>query len=45
MDLADASLVGAAESLGDQNIVTQDSDFYIYRYRDNLTFEVLPEAL
>ena len=45
MDLADASLVAAAESLDDPRILTQDSDFYIYRYRDNLTFEVLPEAL
>lgn len=41
-DLADASLVAAAETLGDSQILTQDHDFYIYRYKDNEDFEVLP---
>lgn len=40
--LADASLIAAAESLDDPRIMTQDSDFYIYRFKDNRDFEVLP---
>lgn len=31
MDLADASLVAASESLGIDHIATIDSDFYVYR--------------
>lgn len=42
MDLADASLVAAAETLEDPRILTQDEDFYIYRFKDKGTFEVLP---
>lgn len=42
MDLADASLVVAAETLNDLSILTQDSDFYIYRYQDTRAFEVIP---
>ncbi len=30
MDLADASLVAASETLDDPQILTQDSDFYFY---------------
>lgn len=42
MDLADASLVAAAESLGVNVIFTLDSDFYIYRKNDREAFEVAP---
>jgi predicted nucleic acid-binding protein len=42
MDLADASLVAAAETLNDPRILTQDSDFYIYRFQDKRAFEVIP---
>jgi hypothetical protein len=42
MDLADASLVAAAETLNDRQILTQDSDFYIYRFQDKHAFEVIP---
>jgi predicted nucleic acid-binding protein len=42
MDLADASLVAAAESLNINRIFTLDSDFYVYRFRDRGNFEVLP---
>jgi predicted nucleic acid-binding protein len=41
MDLADASLVAAAETLNDPRILTQDADFYIYRFQDKRTFEVI----
>ncbi len=41
MDLADASLVAAAESLSIRHIFTSDSDFYIYRFRDGTAFEIL----
>jgi len=42
MDLADASLVAAAESRNDPRILTQDFDFNIYRFQDRYAFEVLP---
>jgi uncharacterized protein len=42
MDLADASLVAAAESLRLKRIFTLDSDFYAYRLYDKDAFEVLP---
>jgi uncharacterized protein len=42
MDLADASLVSAAERLGLRRIFTLDSDFYIYRINDKDAFEVIP---
>lgn len=42
MDLADASLVVAAESLNLSRIFTLDSDFYVYHIRDKNPFEVLP---
>ncbi|NJP09658.1 MAG: PIN domain-containing protein [Leptolyngbyaceae cyanobacterium RU_5_1] len=42
MDLADASLVSAAENCNLRRIFTLDSDFYIYRLYDKDAFEVLP---
>jgi predicted nucleic acid-binding protein len=42
MDLADASLVAAAEVLNDVRIFTTDSDFLFYRIGRNTPFEVLP---
>ena len=42
MDLADASLVAAAERLNDPIILTQDQDFYIYRFQDNKSFQIVP---
>ena len=42
MDLADASLVAAAERLGMQRIFTLDSDFYIYRLADGSALECIP---
>jgi predicted nucleic acid-binding protein len=41
-DLADATLIAAADTLNDASILTQDHDFYIYRFKDSLSFEVLP---
>lgn len=42
MDLADSSLVSAAESLQLSRIFTLDSDFYIYQLNDKNPFEVIP---
>lgn len=42
MDLADASLVAAAEVLKLARIFTTDSDFYIYQRYGNQPFEVTP---
>lgn len=42
MDLADASLVATAESLGQRAILTLDSHFRVYRLADGSTFEVVP---
>lgn len=42
MDLADASLVVAAELLGTRRIFTLDRHFHAYRIRDRQTFEVIP---
>lgn len=41
MDLADASLVSAAEVLGLDRIFTYDNDFYIYRIDDKTAFNVI----
>lgn len=41
MDLADASLVVVAESLKLKKIFTLDSDFLIYRLKDNSTLEMI----
>ena len=42
MDLADASLVAAAEALGDRDVFTLDGDFYVYRLADGGAFNVVP---
>ena len=42
MDLADASLVAAAETLGIARIFTLDSDFYVYQRHGSQPFEVVP---
>ena len=42
MDLADASLVAAAEARDDRRIFTIDSDFYIYQWNGQEPFEVVP---
>lgn len=42
MDLADASLVVMAETMGLRQIFTLDDDFYIYRINDRDSFEVIP---
>lgn len=42
MDLADASLVAAAEVLAVSRIFTTDSDFYVYRIHGTTPFEVVP---
>jgi len=42
MDLADASLVAAAESLGLRRVFTLDSDFRVYRIGGSTPFEVVP---
>ncbi len=41
MDLADASLIVAAESLSLRRIFAVDSDFYIYRLADGASLEVV----
>jgi predicted nucleic acid-binding protein len=43
MDLADASLVAAAEKLQIHQMLTLDSHFRAYRTRDGRSFEMLPE--
>lgn len=42
MDLADASLIAAAESLGHSRIFTVDLRFYFYRLNDGSVLEVVP---
>jgi predicted nucleic acid-binding protein len=42
MDMADASLVAAAETLLVNRIFTLDKHFYAYRLADNTAFEVFP---
>ena len=42
MDLADASLVAAAETRNLRRIFTLDSDFYVYRLHGTHAFEVVP---
>ena len=42
MDLADATLVAAAETLKLNRILTLDSDFQIYRLAGKRYFEVIP---
>jgi len=42
MDLADASLVVAAERLGATKLFTLDSDFHVYRLLDGSALELVP---
>ena len=42
MDLADASLIAASESLGLKRIFTLDSDFYFYQTKRRDSLEVIP---
>jgi len=42
MDLADASLVAAAETLRLRRIFTLDSDFRIYQINGTVSFEIVP---
>lgn len=42
MDLADASLVAAAETLNQSRIFTLDRDFQIYRFNGKQSFDVVP---
>ena len=42
MDLADATLVAAAEELGATRIFTLDADFRIYRLKGQKPFELVP---
>lgn len=42
MDLADATLVAAAESRSDQTVFTLDSDFQMYRFADGSSLLTLP---
>ena len=42
MDLADASLVAAAEALDLKRVFTLDRDFQVYRWKGKRKFETLP---
>jgi hypothetical protein len=42
MDLADASIVAVAESLGLRRVFALDRDFYIYRLADGSALDVTP---
>jgi uncharacterized protein len=42
MDLADASIVAAAETLGAPQLFSLDSDFRIYRLPDGATLDLVP---
>jgi predicted nucleic acid-binding protein len=42
MDLADASIVAAAETLRQRRVFTVDSHFYVYRQRLGEAFELVP---
>ncbi len=42
MDLADASLVVAAQTLGAMRIFTLDSDFYVYRLENGAMLQIVP---
>jgi len=42
MDLADASLIVAAERLGTTQVFTLDSDFHIYRLNDGSALTAIP---
>ena len=42
MDLADATLVALAESMGERRVFTVDEGFAVYRTRDGEAFELIP---
>jgi uncharacterized protein len=42
MDLADASLMVVAETRNMQQVLTLDSDFYVYRKADGTALQCLP---
>ena len=42
MDLADASVVAAAEALDERRVFTFDGHYRIYRLRDSSTLDVVP---
>lgn len=42
MDLADASIISAAEVLGVRRVFSIDGDFYIYRLSDGTFLDVIP---
>lgn len=42
MDLADATLVAAADELGEKRVFTLDSDFRVYRLADGSAFQLVP---
>jgi len=42
MDLADASLVVAAETLGLRRVFTLDRHFYAYRLADGIALGIVP---
>ena len=42
MDLADASLVAAAEALEQRRVFTLDSDFRVYQIDGTISFEIVP---
>jgi uncharacterized protein len=42
MDLADAPLIAAAETLNATRVFTLDSDFFIYRLTNGRALEVVP---
>ena len=42
MDLADASVVAAAEATGDRRVFTFDNHYRIYRLRDGSALDVVP---
>jgi uncharacterized protein len=42
MDLADASLVAASETLNQRRVFTIDRHFHTYRYQQDQAFEVVP---
>ncbi len=42
MDLADASLVAAAEHLDTRRLFTLDNDFRVYRLSDGSMLDIMP---
>ena len=42
MDLADASIISAAERLETRRVFTLDRDFLVYRFADGSAVDVVP---